>query len=64
MNNKITKYILIEEPELTKQNLYKFKEILKNGYVYIILFLKVLIILIVLYLIKSQKNIQKNILLF
>ena len=49
MNNKITKYILIEEPELTKQNLYKFKEMLKNGYVYIILFLKVLIILIVLY---------------
>ena len=33
---KITKYILIEEPELTKQNLYKYKEILKNGYAYIV----------------------------
>ena len=33
---KITKYILIEEPKLTKQNLYKYKEILKNGYIYIV----------------------------
>ena len=33
---KITKYILIEEAELTKQNIYKYKEILNNGYVYIV----------------------------